>query len=845
MTCGAGAGAVAGVLAAWLDVASTVLWLAAGREPVRLVAAFSFVGAGAGAVAGALGAAVWSVRIVHGSWRTQLARGAAVVAVPLAFVAWWLFRGGHARRLPALPIWIAASWVAMVAVASLALAVGTRTVRFARVRGGAARVGVFVVAAAIAQGAHAMDHRIFPRLYEYLHVSLGAITWLACVAAVLVAIGRHLETRTRRRMAVPWVSIALLPIGVLLLDRWENVRAEVYGVHAPFVRHAVVAIDRMRTGGVAETFDARRATYLAERSRTHTAVGAGPVFPRAHVLLITIDALRNDRVGPRPGRASLTPALDALAARGTRFQRTYAQAPHSSYSLASLHTSEYLHETVALGQPQPLATMADAFARAGYHTAALFTHGVFFTESERLLPYRDSDFGFRRADHVDRRAPEQTEAAEHEIDDIVARGEPPTLLWVHYFDAHEPYGGTGATAEDRYDDAVRRADGAVARLLAYAERRCAREWIVAVTADHGEEFHEHGGVYHGSSLYEEQVRVPWILAVPQGVHRAVASPVESVDIAPTLLRLAGIVPPPSMRGRDLRGGTAAMPDATVFAAVNTRTMALRWPWKLVADLRFGVRELYDLESDPAEAHNLADRESARVAQLGNEIAAWIESLGRSGAVNSAIARARMGDPSALPALADVAADRRVDSRTRLDALHAIADADARPVLERIAPLLRERSTQIADAAATAMASAGDARAVRPLRDAVTRDDPASRAAASLVVVRVDRDHAPIATLADLLHQRDESARRTAIDALGDTQSPEAFEPLAEQLDDDNVRYRAVRALGRLGDPRAIPLLTHIAAHDRGADIRESATLSLRQLQTAPSVGVGEGRRPNR
>src|SRR5262249_7616356 len=146
--------------------------------------------------------------------------------------------------------------------------------------------------------------------------------------------------------------------------------------------------------------------------------------------------------------------------------------------------------------------------------AALYTNGVFFTEGERLAVYRDRNFGFRRADHVDRRANDQAEAAMRELDDVARRGAPPTFLWVHFFDTHEPYAGAGATSLARYDGAVRAVDAAVGRLLDHAARTLGRGVVVALTADHGEEFGEHGGVYHGSTLYEEQVRVPLVVVAP-------------------------------------------------------------------------------------------------------------------------------------------------------------------------------------------------------------------------------------------------------------------------------------------------------------------------------------------
>ena len=84
-------------------------------------------------------------------------------------------------------------------------------------------------------------------------------------------------------------------------------------------------------------------------------------------------------------------------------------------------------------------------------------------------------------------------------------------------------------------DSPRRGPRELARLLKILEERFEREVVLAITADHGEEFREHGGVYHGSTLYEEQVRVPLLLRMPGLASTKVEAPVEVVDIAPTLL----------------------------------------------------------------------------------------------------------------------------------------------------------------------------------------------------------------------------------------------------------------------------------------------------------------------
>ena len=249
----------------------------------------------------------------------------------------------------------------------------------------------------------------------------------------------------------------------------------------------------------------------------------------------------------------------------------------AAFGLSSLHTAEYLHETLALGQPQPLETFAGTLNRAGWHTAALYTRGIFFTEGDRLTAYRDNNFGFARAAHVDRMAAEQTQAAQEEVDDIARRGEPLSLLWVHYFDAHAPYQGQGPNPMAQYDAAARTVDGRIDALVRYARSRLRRPVVVAVTADHGEEFHEHGGVYHGATLHDEQVRVPMVLEGPGVPARRVETPVQLIDLVPTLLGLAGVTAPPTMRGRDLRPWMSPTPP-TEAPTVGKRDPSVRCAW---------------------------------------------------------------------------------------------------------------------------------------------------------------------------------------------------------------------------------------------------------------------------
>ena len=130
-----------------------------------------------------------------------------------------------------------------------------------------------------------------------------------------------------------------------------------------------------------------------------------------------------------------------------------------------------------------------------------------------------------------------------------------SFVWVHFFEPHEPYVAHdgfafGGGDVDRYDSEIAYTDAAVGRLV--REVRARRPGtIVIVAADHGEEFEEHGGRYHGSSLYEEQLHIPLIVSIPGLAPHVVDGQVQLIDVTPTVLNLLDIPVPARMRGTDL------------------------------------------------------------------------------------------------------------------------------------------------------------------------------------------------------------------------------------------------------------------------------------------------------
>ncbi|MFO0636281.1 MAG: sulfatase-like hydrolase/transferase [Nannocystaceae bacterium] len=199
----------------------------------------------------------------------------------------------------------------------------------------------------------------------------------------------------------------------------------------------------------------------------------------------------------------------------------------------------------------------------------------------------------------------------------------PFFAWVHYYDPHEPYlphpelALPQATPQQAYLAEVAATDREIVRLLD-ALGPAIDQLAIIVTADHGEAFGEHGKRFHATDLFEEQIRIPMWLCTPAGHPRPPPPRTASIiDVAPTVLELAGVARPPAFVGRSLlAAGTAPIfaemiGDARLQAAVFEHDGRLH---KLVRWVDDDVRLLFDLDRDPGESEDrLGDPDAPRQA----------------------------------------------------------------------------------------------------------------------------------------------------------------------------------------------------------------------------------------
>ncbi|MBN1654818.1 MAG: sulfatase-like hydrolase/transferase [Deltaproteobacteria bacterium] len=781
-----------------------------------------------------------------------------ITAIASPFVAWvarLLFTGGKMSKLPQSVALEIITAIVLVIGLWMALALARRLFDFiiqtkARVAS-LAYAGLFLLFLSLSK----IDQLVLPTQYPYLHTVLTASCWLIpAYLLAAVALRSRWRARFEKRLSFVGIATAVVSGWVLFwnlstLDENQNVRVALMDPRASHTRSVMLAIQPLlfgvETGGRdgSSTAAARKARALRQRQNQ---TGELQALPEAHVFLISIDALRADHLGTYGYSRPTSPYLDQLANESIVFERAYTQVPHSSYSISSIMTSEYLHETLALGHSLPKKTVATAFNHASYHTAAFYTLGIFHTEGARLKLYEENAYGFALHDHTDRDAGAMTDRVLKEIDRTVSRGEPSSFFWVHYFNVHEPYRATtfGDSDLDRYDSEIREADAAVKRLIEQAQKRLKRDIIVCITADHGEEFREHGGVYHGSSLYDEQVRVPLIFHVPGFAPGRVQAPVKLVDVAPTLLSLADVSVPSSMRGDDLRPLMLRITKSVgpAFSAVTHKRMVVSWPYKLIADLRFNLYELYDLSTDRFERHNLADSNRHLLESLRGEIYAFLDTLSAESKKEpdirlAALNRGKLGDRRAVKPLSDILHDQRASNELRIQATRILGNLSDPQATQSLLEALHSSEKLISAEAAIALGRLFDQRALHALRGLVVSEDPDIRSRAAVSLARL-RDRAAVPGLIDALWVApNEYERQEAVRWLGRLRDSRALEPLINLLPELRTRYLVVVAMGQIGDKRAFEPLADVLSWDAHPNVRDNVIRGLGMLGDTRAIDL--------
>jgi arylsulfatase A-like enzyme len=397
--------------------------------------------------------------------------------------------------------------------------------------------------------------------------------------------------------------------------------------------------------------DAKQAAASAEKPAADaSAAPIAPIAPRAdgfkgNVLVITIDALRGDRLGVAGydrGGKSLTPTLDTLAHKGTYFKRAWSQAPNTPKSFPVILTGRYPSDIAwdkpGTNYPNLLPTnhtFFETLAAAGLKPIGIFSHFYFTPDrgiSRGFAEWSDEGAGTIAESNKDIASPRIVPRVIERLKQAAARKEH-FALWTHLFEPHSSYmthkefptslSGVPGLME-KYDYEIAFCDLWVKKVIdAVKELGLAGNTAIVVMADHGEAWGEHKIYFHGQDLFDEQLRVPLIFVVPGQPAQVIDEPVALVDVAPTLIDLVGAPIPANMRGRSLlpiieHGKAAhAAPAHPIFSELlpatawpHHATMMIDGGKKLIHRITERRWELYDLAADPGEKKNLADAPSA-------------------------------------------------------------------------------------------------------------------------------------------------------------------------------------------------------------------------------------------
>ena len=413
----------------------------------------------------------------------------------------------------------------------------------------------------------------------------------------------------------------------------------------------------------------RRLAWIAALAASLAAIGAWTIRarrnPRPNVLLITIDTLRADHVGSYGYAAAETPTIDRLAARGVRFAQATTVAPltlpaHSSLMTGTFPAFHGVRDNGGFYLGDDQTTLAKILQARGYRTGGFVSAFVLdhrwgiaqgfdrYYDDFDLAKYR-VDIGL---DAVQRPARETVAKAIDWLDADRAR---PFFAWVHVYEPHAPYDPPEPvrvrfppTMIGAYDGEIAVADLEIGRLIdrLAADGRLDHT-IVAVLGDHGESLGEHGEEQHGFFVYDADVRIPLILAGPALPARVVNDQVRIVDVMPTILQLLGVDVPKAVQGRSLlplvRGERLDL-----VAASETWYPRHHYGWSeltSIRDARYHFiaaprRELYDLQLDPGELHDIAADNAARADALERALRAFLAQA----SANRAPAAPRPVDP---------------------------------------------------------------------------------------------------------------------------------------------------------------------------------------------------------
>lgn len=508
--------------------------------------------------------------------------------------------------------------------------------------------GWSAVAALIGVGALAVDRRLMVGLYPGVHLWLefiGVLSLDAALSRLFVHASPPRKPGTVRALralgAAALLTIVLAAAGFAVVAIGGHADDRAFRAAIAETAPGPALLRLARSGGPTE-----RGDQLALRHEDYHQVQ--PPANDWNIILISIDAFRGDFIpDPEDPDKSGAPRLAELASTCVDFRRAYAPGSRTAIGMGALMLGRYsAHinwelwiwdgklvnaatvspdairslgnnlQYTTIPQIPPEGNLAQRLKAAGLKTLATPWDGYskFFRKGAGFDAGFDAYTDMNKHKWREPASPNVLPLALKQIDR--AKGKR-FFQWIHLFDPHESGGD-----RKRYGELVRDMDSALGEFLdALDERRLRDDTVIVLVADHGEGLGDHRHKTHGTSLYEEQVRVPMLICLPKRPGQVFRRPVSTLDAAATMLALAGA----DLTGVDgvnllplIEAGTYPV-RRPVFTELHRyqssqaeRTVDMQAvildQWKLIRDLKHDTAQLFDLATDPSEAASvLADQ----------------------------------------------------------------------------------------------------------------------------------------------------------------------------------------------------------------------------------------------
>ncbi len=448
--------------------------------------------------------------------------------------------------------------------------------------------------------------------YRSAHVILA---WLAALVLEAALEGLTLPRLGQRAARVILIVLAPIGLAALLVPPRNAVLARLYSVSSSVAAPYVARFMPERGGLALERVPARFRSSPWFRDRKGL-----PAVPPTRavrtpeptiVILLTIDAVRADVLENRDYE-KLLPELTELKKTSVYFKKVHAPASATSTTFASLFTGKYygqLHwETTGNGRNPLLddtARFPELLTKAGVHT-------VHVNQLGRIRAVLGIGRGFT-VEHYLGNKPKAAEGIDKLIGELEAQ-HGPAFLFAHFLESHAPYdlGGKKGSAFQRYVREIGVVDKQIGRLRQYLDDKgLAKNTVLIFSSDHGEAFGEHASQFHATTGYEEQLRVPMLIHAPLLPPRVIDEPVAFIDIGPTVLDLFGLPTPGDFMAQSLLplvAGKATELTRPIAFDIGRGIQGLYFEdgKKVILNRKGHTVEVYDLESDPNELHNLAE-----------------------------------------------------------------------------------------------------------------------------------------------------------------------------------------------------------------------------------------------